>query len=369
MKRSQDSDSDSEVKDSDQSGLSHEASSQAAVMQQNAQKTVLLATLKHRAKTAKRTDQLEPAHRTNWQNHWTWIEILNAQSKVGWGVTNICKHPWIKKPEWYQSVKGKPGDLHKGTVAKWIEDDGEGGKKWTAEVLAHAECGRIGEPYPEIVAAINTQLKVIHLIDGCVQHPLAGIGLFPTGKYTYKKKGAKDVSIAGHKEKQQTTVLVVGVPASQIKLPTELSILCNASIAWFLNAYDFFAQNSKIVKKAWANCKFKTPAHGVLDLSYSSINSSSAFDHCQELMVSNETLQQEIAKFNFSAITGASEDDSAVDNLSAADFDDETTLTSAELFKKLNGEDVHEHLKTEVIVPDRQVDTDFKPTMLADFHP
>ncbi|KDQ52398.1 hypothetical protein JAAARDRAFT_86036, partial [Jaapia argillacea MUCL 33604] len=34
-----------------------------------------------------------------------------------------------------------------------------------------------------------------------------GLSLFPTGKHTYEKKGAKDVSVAGHDEKRQTTVV------------------------------------------------------------------------------------------------------------------------------------------------------------------
>ncbi|KDQ59226.1 hypothetical protein JAAARDRAFT_112364, partial [Jaapia argillacea MUCL 33604] len=34
-----------------------------------------------------------------------------------------------------------------------------------------------------------------------------GLSLFPTGKYTYEEKGSKDVLVAGHEEKCQTTVV------------------------------------------------------------------------------------------------------------------------------------------------------------------
>ncbi|TFK78242.1 hypothetical protein K466DRAFT_441015, partial [Polyporus arcularius HHB13444] len=44
--------------------------------------------------------------------------------------------------------------------------------------------------------------------DMIVNADQTGISLFPTGKYTYELKGAKDVSIVGHDEKRQTTVVV-----------------------------------------------------------------------------------------------------------------------------------------------------------------
>ncbi|KAI0692029.1 hypothetical protein C8T65DRAFT_586915 [Cerioporus squamosus] len=44
--------------------------------------------------------------------------------------------------------------------------------------------------------------------DMIVNADQTGISLFPTGKYTYELKGAKDVSIVGHDEKRQTTVVI-----------------------------------------------------------------------------------------------------------------------------------------------------------------
>ena len=63
--------------------------------------------------------------------------------------------------------------------------------------------------------------------------------------------------------------LAAGVKPKEIKLPTKLPILRNASIAWLLDAYNFFAQNQPVVLKAWtrSNCVFKSPDHGDLDLS------------------------------------------------------------------------------------------------------
>ncbi|KAH9840658.1 uncharacterized protein C8Q71DRAFT_675425, partial [Rhodofomes roseus] len=44
----------------------------------------------------------------------------------------------------------------------------------------------------------------------------AGVMLFPTGKYTYEKRGSKDVSVAGHEERRQFTIVTASSMAGQI---------------------------------------------------------------------------------------------------------------------------------------------------------
>ena len=112
--------------------------------QKNAQMSVLQKTIKRRAKAAARTGHPEPLHRTNWQIHWTWTDILEAQKVVGWSPSGICQYLSKKKPEWYATITGQVGGLHKGTVARWITQDDDGTFHWTPEVLQRAEHGRVG---------------------------------------------------------------------------------------------------------------------------------------------------------------------------------------------------------------------------------
>lgn len=135
--------SDSEIPDRS-SEPSMSTAITAGIKQQNARMTLSKKTLARRNKKTKLTGSAEPAYRTNWQNHWTWQDILEAQRCVGWSPTAICKYLWQKKPEWYEPVKGQVGGLYRGTVNKWIEEDSNGNKKWTDIVLERAKDGRRG---------------------------------------------------------------------------------------------------------------------------------------------------------------------------------------------------------------------------------
>lgn len=54
---------------------------------------------------------------------------------------------------------------------------------------------------------ITTRVHNIHP-DCIVNADQTGLSLFPTGKYTYEKKGSKDVMIAGHDEKRQVRAFI-----------------------------------------------------------------------------------------------------------------------------------------------------------------
>ncbi|KAL1936970.1 hypothetical protein VTO73DRAFT_2825 [Trametes versicolor] len=583
--------------------------------QQNAHASVTDKTLARRAKDACKTGTTKDGFRTNWQNHWTWQDILDAQKKVGWSANDIVQYLWKFRPSWYCPKDGERGGLHRGTVAKWIESDGTGGHRWKANVLKRASEGRIGatkrsnvlSDYPEVVKAINTQLESIRLVGGCVQRPLVsavirshinhsaphifdkgfklsdswvhnyisgvlnwsmrkstnaarkvpanandlcramharialvcrlynikpdlivnadqtGISLFPTGKYTYELKGSKDVSIVGHEEKRQTTVVVASsmsgnmlpfqsvwggktaesLPSTQaarraeadtlgfkyahgdtrhwssrettkawiteillpyfkrkgmeetdhalllidvwpvhiakgslddflpwmkqnypriiilfvpggctglvqpadvglqrllkhqikrsatdfvvatatrqlasgkkpadIKLPTDLPTLRNASIAWLLDAFKYFDQNPEVVRKAWVQCKISTPDHGILDLSYDSITSSSSVSHSTRLFATDSVLRTELARFQFSTISGEPEDPSdMMDPSSGLDHDDDLSADVVDIVAHCS--DVQD--APEVIVSDPIAETDFLPNGTAapppGFHP
>ncbi|KAF7799758.1 hypothetical protein EIP86_011000 [Pleurotus ostreatoroseus] len=117
--------------------------------------------------------------RTNWQLHWFWQDIVEAQETVGWSPDAITKYLHEKNPKWYA---GK-GGLYRGTVSRWIEHDpttGEG--RWTeATLMRVANGGRVGATkkskalaaYPEITEGAAVQLRAMRQLGLTVHRPIA----------------------------------------------------------------------------------------------------------------------------------------------------------------------------------------------------
>jgi len=120
------------------------------------------------------------------------------------------------------------------------------------------------------------------------------------------------------------------VPVSQIKLPTDLLTLRNASIAWLLDGYKFFTYNRDIVKNAWAQSKVAG-----LNLTWDSLTSEETLRNLNSLQKSYPEFNQEFSRFDPKALATVSGDPEADKNIvSDADCefaDDDTSLSTEEL--------------------------------------
>lgn len=77
--------------------------------------------------------------RVNWQDHFLWQQITAAQKRTkSWSPQDIVTELYRTNPVTFEPVKGVKSGLHKGTLAKWID---QGQKKWKGEVLARVATG------------------------------------------------------------------------------------------------------------------------------------------------------------------------------------------------------------------------------------
>jgi hypothetical protein len=77
--------------------------------------------------------------RVNWQDHFLWQQISAAQKRVrSWSPQEIVAELYRTKPETFEPVKGVKSGLHKGTLAKWIDQDQ---KRWKETVLERVKAG------------------------------------------------------------------------------------------------------------------------------------------------------------------------------------------------------------------------------------
>ena len=139
------------------------------------------------------------------------------------------------------------------------------------------------------------------------------------------KRSATDFFVAS-----ATRDLNNNIPVDQIKLPTDLPSLRNASIGWLLDAYKFFTDNRDIVKNAWAQSKIAG-----LNLTWESMKSDAALENLNKLRKSDLVFDAEFAKFDLnglSAVSGDLDSEGEVTLGADCDFgDDDISLTTQEL--------------------------------------
>lgn len=155
----------------------------------------------------------------------------------------------------------------------------------------------------------------------------ADVGLQRYLKHHVKRSATDFISASATRE------LSNGVPVNQIKLPTDLPTLRNASIAWLLDGYKFFTENRDIVKNAWAQSKVAG-----LSLTWSSLTSEEALKNLNLLRKSDPAFNQEFARFDFKALATVSGDlnaDKEVITGGNCEFaDDDTSLSTGELITR-----------------------------------
>lgn len=183
------------------------------------------------------------------------------------------------------------------------------------------------------------------------------------------KRSATDFVIA-----HGTRQLTKGIAPINIKLPTDLPTLRNASIPWLIDAYTYFVSHPDVVRKAWENCQFDSLNHGTLDLSYTSLLSASSLEHSRDLFAIDSALKEEWAKFvsskdSFSTISGDCEAEKVIVD-GTDDFSDDVSIATDVLGTHIASHGVG---APELSGSDSQDRTtaakDFMPVMPADFHP
>ncbi len=160
-----------------------------------------------------------------------------------------------------------------------------------------------------------------HLTGTGIAQP-ADIGLQRLVKH-HVKRSATDFIVA-----RATRQLAKGVPPTDVELPTQLPVLQNASIKWFLDVYQYFDAHPEVVRKAWANCSFDSPSHGTLTLSAESVMSSQALEHSEHLFKTNSVLKAEWSKFSCSktSFMTVSGDPNAKDATTYSGLEDNTDV-------------------------------------------
>ncbi|KAJ3005260.1 hypothetical protein NUW54_g4424 [Trametes sanguinea] len=104
-----------------------------------------------------------------------WLKITLAQEKLRtWSSTELIRYLQLTDNQLFAG-------LHVATLAKWIVDDGNGKKTWSAPVLERANAGRCHgtttrsktlSKYPLIVSDAASQLKALRVAGVAVNGPL-----------------------------------------------------------------------------------------------------------------------------------------------------------------------------------------------------